>query len=358
MKDIIVDVPTYEPGNFDGLYLEQRNTVVGERLAGLLGGKVCNIENSGNDRYFLPHAALTKSVSEPMGIRTEDDLFGGVVEIASHRDKAILHPRVPDYEQNCIWHSSKFADLVSGAVLPGFSVFSAADAHRALRQLQAEGYVVRGKDPTRDGSGGQWVIKDEAHLNSIMASLPEEQILNHGLVLESNLETLETLSIGQIYLNGKFYSYYGNQESTTSPKGNQTYGGTTLTMMRGPFEDLAQSVDDPHLSRAIEQARTVYSAYSVYDPLISRANFDVVQGQTANHEFLSGVVDQSLRIGGATPAEVMAIEALQRDPSTKQVTAEVKIRWNPEPLNPSDGGVVFFDHARKRDVARVLTSHR
>jgi hypothetical protein len=355
MKDIIVDVPPYGQENFNGMYLDQRNTVIGERMASLLGGKVCSIEDSENDRYFLPHAALTKSASEPMGIRTEDDLFGGVVEVASHRDKAILHPRVPGYEQNCIWHSSKFADLVSGAVLPGFSVFSTADAHKALRRLQAEGYTVRGKDPTRDGSGGQWAIKDEAHLSSIMASLPQKQILDHGFVLESNLETLETLSIGQIYFNGKFYSYYGNQESTTSPKGNQTYGGTTLTMMRGPFEDLARFIDDPHLSRAVEQAKTVYRAYSVYDPLISRANFDVVQGQTSNHEFLSGVVDQSLRIGGATPAEIMAIEALQRDPSIEQVTAEVKIRWNPEhPLSLSNGEVVFFDHARKRDIARVL----
>ena len=301
---------------------------------------------------------LQKVYLSPWAFAPKTICLGGVVEIASHRDKAILHPRVPGYEQNCIWHSSKFADLVSGAVLPGFSVFSTADAHRAFRQLQAEGYVVRGKDPTRDGSGGQWVIKDEAHLDSIMGSLPEEQILNHGLVLESNLETLETLSVGQIYLNGKFYSYYGNQESTTSPKGNQTYGGTTLTMMRGPFEDLARSIDDPHLAQAVEQARTVYSAYSVYDPLISRANFDVVQGQTANREFLSGVVDQSLRIGGATPAEIMAIEALQKDPSAKQVMAEVKIRWNPDPLSPKDTGVVFFDHARKRDVAKVLSSQR
>ena len=358
MKDIIVDVPAYEPGNFEGTYLDQRNTAVGYRLAGLLDGRLCSIGESTEDRYFVPHAALIRTTSEKMGVRTADDIFGGVVEIAAHRDKAILHPRVPGYEQNCMWHSSKFAARVATAVLPGFSVFSPHDAHTAFRQLSGEGYSIRGKDPTCDGGGGQWVVADENHLNSIIASLPEGKILNHGFVLEPNLIDPVTLSVGQIYLNRRFYSYHGYQESTTSPKGNETYGGTTLTMVRGGLGSLAQSVADPLVAHAINQARTVYEAYSEYDPLISRANFDVVQGRATNHDVLSGVVDQSIRIGGATPAEMLAIETLENDPTARRVTSRVTIRWNPEPLPPAPGEVLFFDHPRKRDLATVLDIER
>ncbi|MGH7158365.1 MAG: DUF3182 family protein [Candidatus Saccharimonadales bacterium] len=354
MKDIIVSVPSYQPGNFEGMYLEQRNTAVAEHLAALLGGQVCGLQDSAREQYHVPHAALIREESQEKGITSENDLFGGVVEIASHRDKAILHPTVKDCERKNEWHSSEFAKLVSSAVLPGFSVFSSADSQKAFQELEDQGYTVRCKDPTRDGSGGQWIIKDSGHLEQIIAGLPADQISEQGIVLEPNLFDPQTLSVGQIYLDGKFYSYFGHQESTTSPKGNSTYGGTTLTMVRGTFETLATTSSEPIIRRAVQQAKTVYDAYSIYEPIISRANFDVVRGEAKNNQILSGVVDQSLRIGGATPAEVLAIEALKAQPSAQQVTSRVTIRWNPEstPVGPNE--IIFFDHPRKRDLATVL----
>lgn len=354
MKDVIVGYPTYLPGDFEGLYVERRNTAVAERLASIIGGQVCNSQASIGERYHVPHAALTKDVSEQMGIATHDDLFGGVVEVRPHRDKAILHPKVHDSDQKSNWHSSQFARLVSSAVLPGFSTFSISDAERAFHELAGQGYGVRCKDPTRDGSGGQWEIRDSNHLGEILRWLPAGQIREHGIVLEPNLIDPQTFSVGQIYLNGNFYSYFGQQETTTSPKGNPTYGGTTLTMVRGDFSKLSQIVPSPELRLAVQQACTVYDAYSIYNPIVSRANFDVIQGQTANGENLSGVVDQSLRIGGASPAEVMAIEALNTHTDATQVTARVTIRWNPEQNPVAPGEVLFFDHPRKRDLASIV----
>ena len=164
------------------------------------------------------------------------------------------------------------------------------------------------------------------------------------------------MSIGQIYLDGKYFSYFGDQQSTLLD-GEPTYGGTTLTMFRGSLANLSDRLGEGPVKTAVKQARTVHGAYSHYDPTISRLNFDVVQGKDARGDFYSGVVDQSLRVGGASPAEVIAIRELETDATIDNVTTRVAISWNPsrEPVKEND--VVFFDHVKRQDIVSIL-GHR
>ena len=51
----------------------------------------------------------------------------------------------------------------------------------------------------------------------------------------------------------------------------------------------------------------------------SRRNYDVVAGRDADGTRRSGVLEQSWRIGGASPAELLAMETFAADPSLSQV---------------------------------------
>jgi len=74
---------------------------------------------------------------------------------------------------------------------------------------------------------------------------------------------------------------------------------------------------------AVTQARAYDGAASQHFPglIASRRNYDVAQGLDASHERRSGVLEQSWRIGGASPAEIAALEAFRADGSLGVVRA-------------------------------------
>jgi hypothetical protein len=53
----------------------------------------------------------------------------------------------------------------------------------------------------------------------------------------------------------------------------------------------------------------------------SRRNYDIGQGLDTEQHYRSGVLEQSWRIGGASPAEVLALEAFQTESSLDAVRA-------------------------------------
>jgi hypothetical protein len=53
----------------------------------------------------------------------------------------------------------------------------------------------------------------------------------------------------------------------------------------------------------------------------SRCNYDVAHGRGGDGAWRSGVLEPSWRIGGASPAEVAALERLRADPSVTAVRA-------------------------------------
>jgi hypothetical protein len=92
---------------------------------------------------------------------------------------------------------------------------------------------------------------------------------------------------------------------------------------RGGFEALLGAGLDSHVELAIAQARAYdYAAHDCFPGFFaSRRNYDVAQGIDARGRWRSGVLEQSWRLGGASSAEILALEAFHADPTLHLVRA-------------------------------------
>jgi hypothetical protein len=79
----------------------------------------------------------------------------------------------------------------------------------------------------------------------------------------------------------------------------------------------------PEAAHAVEQAAVFDAAANQHLPgfMASRRNYDVVQGIDRDGKPRAGVLEQSWRIGGASPAEIAALEAFAADPALRAVRA-------------------------------------
>ena len=300
---------------------------VAESLAGLLGldftGEFDPSLPSQAPVYLVPSDTLPSlAAARRLGVRCADDLFGGVVPAAFVATKVVSHPLVrPDAAAPPGW-SSRCADGVRDAALPGYSVFDATDAREAAARLLRSGSL-RVKDPVGVGGVGQWVVRDAAELDEHLERIGGEALNRHGLVLERNLHEVVTYSVGQVRVGHHRASYYGTQGLTPNHQGHEVYGGSSLVVSRGGFEDLLQNDLEPQVRKAVEQALAYHRAImDGYPELIaSRCNYDVAYGVDDRGQPHGGVLEQSWRIGGASGAEAAALHALAADPSLQRVKA-------------------------------------
>ncbi|HEY1139262.1 MAG TPA: DUF3182 family protein, partial [Lysobacter sp.] len=72
----------------------------------------------------------------------------------------------------------------------------------------------------------------------------------------------------------------------------------------------------------------------------SRRNYDVALGVDPSGMPRTGVLEQSWRVGGATPAEILALEAMHRDPQLRRVNASTHEVH--ELIDPPPGAQVYF----------------
>ena len=284
----------------------------------------------------MPSDTLALPRAEAMGIRNETDLFGAVVPYPFVATKAITHPVVAlDATVPEGW-SDDFAEAVAGSVLLGFTAFGLEDARSAGRLLLVAG-PVRLKSVLGVGGRGQASVADAAALDRALDEIDPTTLATAGLVLEEDLKDVVTLSVGQVRLGGMVASYHGTQCLTRDHRGEQVYGGSSLHVVRGDF-DVLLALDLPDRVRlAITQARRYDSAADQVFPgfVASRRNYDVAQGLNGRGTWRSGVLEQSWRIGGASGAEVAALEAFQADPgltsvhaSTHEVYGELELPSN------------------------------
>ena len=74
----------------------------------------------------------------------------------------------------------------------------------------------------------------------------------------------------------------------------------------------------------------------------SRRNYDIAQGSDAQGRRRSGVLEQSWRLGGASGAEIAALEAFRADPNLQSVrAATVELYGEGHP--PPPRAVVYFE---------------
>jgi len=95
---------------------------------------------------------------------------------------------------------------------------------------------------------------------------------------------------------------------------------------------------------AIAQARTYDEAVARSFPgfFASRRNYDVVKGFDSRQRSWSGVLEQSWRLGGASSAEALALQAFRAQPELRAVDASCTELYGAHDVPPADA-LIYFD---------------
>ncbi len=299
--------------------------------------------------YLVPGDTMVgRNAAQRCGVRSEHDLFGGLVPFAFVATKLLTHPlHGADAVAPTGW-SPAFADSTSDVVLPGYSAFSVDDARSAALTLLRTG-PVRIKDPGGIGGLGQSVVADRAQLDSALDALEPAQIACEGIVVEQNLSEVATYSVGQVRVGTLLATYFGVQNLTRNHQDQEVYGGSDLVVVRGGFDVLLDRNIDEKLRLAILQARRYHDAALACYPgmFASRCNYDIAQGRDDQGDLRSGVLEQSWRIGGASGAELAALEAFSADPALKVVAASTVEIYDESPPLPA-GACIYFQGIDRR----------
>lgn len=320
------------------------------RLAVILGmgfgGHYDASANFGRRVYLVPSATLVGTgMAHMLGISDQNDLFGGVVPMPYVATKVITHPLVsPEAHAPKGW-SSDFATRVRAAVLPGFSAFSREDAKLGGRQLLDKG-PVRIKLASASAGRAQTVVNDVAGLDAMLDGVSDDELTVGGVVLEQNLEDVTTYSVGQVQVGDLTASYTGTQRLTQDNEGETVYGGSDLIVVRGGFGALMGLELPPGVRHAVAQAQVYDAAANACYPgfFASRRNYDTVEGKDYEGKLRSGVLEQSWRIGGASPAEVAALEAFHTTPGLRAVRSSCVEVFGEHRAPPPDATVLFRAH--------------
>ncbi|PTU75315.1 DUF3182 family protein [Pseudomonas mangrovi] len=277
-----------------------------------------------------------------LGIRGEDDLFGAVAPYAFLPTKAISHPLGHAGAEAPPGWSTVFGERIGDAVLEGFSAFSIVDARGAGLALLADG-PLRIKPVLARGGLGQQVVRSADELELALETLDAGALALCGLVLERQLEQVRTFSVGQVRVAGLLVSYVGEQHLTCDNQGREVYGGSTLQLCRGGFAALQQLPLSEEMRQAIHQAQTYDEAALACFPglIASRRNYDVALGTDPQGRSRSGVLEQSWRIGGASSAEVIALQRFQAEPALQRLRASSVEVYGQPPSLPADALLIY-----------------
>ena len=277
--------------------------------------------------YWLPIRTLLQQEAERLGIVDEAGFWGGVVPHAFVGTKLVSHPSWPGAQPPGGWRD---VPGVAAHTLPGWSVFSREDAVSACADLLAGG-AVRAKSPYARGGNGQAVIASLDQARERFAS-PSAAGIEHGLVVERDLVESATYGVGMARVGAHAIAYHGAQRSVADHRGERVYGGSRLTVFRGTLAQLCQALPQGEAREAVAAAmgydQAVRSAYPV---LASRCNYDVIVGHARDGRRHCGVLEQSWRFGGASMAEVLAMERFAREPGLSWVVAETVERYDHQP---------------------------
>jgi hypothetical protein len=320
--------------------------VVAERVAALLGlpfGGPCEDGTGVASSYLVPRAPLCGPLAAlRYGIGGEHDLLGSWVHEAWMATKAIVHPLASAEAMA----PAGWPHLLAGEALPltlrGVTAFCAADALTAGRALLQTG-PVRLKPAGADGGRAQIVARDAAALEAGIASLCVAGALADIVVVEEDLEDVTTYSVGQVRLPGRAISYWGTQSLTPDNRGGQAYGGSSLFVVQGGFDALLARSMPAECREAVERAVAFdrLADRHLAGLIASRRNYDVACGNGPGGDRRIGVLEQSWRVGGATPAEIAALEAFADRPGLSAVRARCVEIHGPSPFVP-EGATVYY----------------
>ena len=329
-----------------GKHESATRTLIAAKLAALKGyefaGDYDPARRYTGPLYFVPNDTLIGfELAQKANIRDHHDLFGGVVPYPFAATKTITHPLVSSDAFAPEGWSHEFARNVQGVVLFGFSAFTPADLRRAATRVLERGRA-RVKPARGIGGRGQTVISSIAEMDAHLDTIDPAELALYGAVIEQNFDQIETYSVGQTYVADLLATYYGRQLLTKDNQGANVYGGSDLIFVRGDYDDLLSLELPPKARLAIKSARTYEAAASraFAGWLASRRNYDVARVVGDDGRRSCGVLEQSWRIGGASAAEIAALEAFRADPSLRSMRAACIELYGEQPAPPD--AVVHF----------------
>ncbi len=312
------------------------------KIAELLGMPFAGVRqgcHAAPQQYVVPDATL---IAPQPAIRSDADLYGGVVSQPFMAGKAISHPLIDANAHAPAGWNERFIQLAGDVVLPGYSAFDVDDALRAGRRLLEQG-AIRAKQVEARAGRGQQVIASQTELEHWLGQQDRIQVHQEGLVLELNLSEVTTYSVGQARVGSLVASYFGTQQLTRANDGEAVYGGSDLWVVRGDYQALLRQLDMPLARRVIALAQRYEQAAEAAFPgfIASRRNCDVAIGRDPAGQPCSGVLEQSWRIGGASSAEIHALAAFARDPTLQRIQAASWEVYGAAPSIP-DGALVLY----------------
>ena len=303
----------------------ETNRALARWLAQILGltfgGSYDPERHAGRALYLLPTQTLVgPAQAHALNIKGPEDVWGGYVEHDFICTKAISHGLLsPEATAPEGW-SSLFCERVRNVVLAGLSVFALEDARPAAKKLLDSG-AIRLKPVHACAGRGQEVIHSLEAFDALLARPGAAKLFNEGVVLEQDLRDVITHSVGQSFISDYVFSYCGEQYLTKDGQGEDVYGGSDLLVVPGGYRDLLKLVLPDDVRQAIEQAQVFDNAADEAYPgfFASRRNYDIAQGLDSEGQRRSGVLEQSWRMGGASSAEVAALQCFINNPSLRAI---------------------------------------
>ncbi len=234
-------------------------------------------------------------------------------------------------------------------VLEGLSVFALEDALPAATRLLNDG-PIRLKPVNACAGRGQEVIHSLDAFKVVLARPEAVQLFDEGVVLEQDLHDVVTHSVGQSFIGDHVFSYCGEQYLTEDGEGEGVYGGSELLVVPGYYEDLLKLDLPEDVRLAIEQAQVFDTAADEAYPgfYASRRNYDIAQGLDNHGQRRSGVLEQSWRMGGASSAEVAALQSFINHPGLKAIHVSSVETYVDQAL-PADAIEVYRGPAENSD---------
>ena len=165
-KAEVVLLPTHKKLATHELIVHQ---ALGRKIARLLGagfgGLYDPAVHDASSVYFVPSDTLIgHEQHHHLHLRSEHDLFGGLVAEPFMATKAISHPLLDNADARPPGWTEAFHRQVAGAVLAGYSVFSRADARNAGQRLLDAG-PIRIKPVLATAGRGQIEVTSLAQLD-------------------------------------------------------------------------------------------------------------------------------------------------------------------------------------------------
>ncbi|UNM19444.1 DUF3182 family protein [Pseudomonas sp. ArH3a] len=332
----------------------ETNRALARWLAQILGLKFGGSYNpqlhAERELYLLPTQTLVGPAQAlTLNVKGPQDLWGGYVDHDFICTKAITHGLLsPEATAPEGW-SPVFAERVRNVVLDGLSVFALEDALPAATRLLYSG-PIRLKPVHACAGRGQEVIHSLDEFKALLARPDITKLFTEGVVLEQDLHDVITHSVGQSFIGDHVFSYCGEQYLTQDGQGEAVYGGSNLLVVPGDYEDLLALQLPDDVRQAIEQAQVFDTAADEAYPgfYASRRNYDIAQGLDSEGQRRSGVLEQSWRMGGASSAEVAALQSFINHPGLRAIHV-CSVETYVEQALPADGIEVYRGPAENSD---------